>query len=203
MTADDALAEVERRIGTAERIGVGADAKLNVTFGALRALAKAVRDGLRDVAEAREAVRRQAAAVRALDGSRAAQDEAYRRIALSAVGVDRADLLALLAATRDEARRWNARATDLEDELARAHAATATTHEIGALRSDYARGRDAGVAARLALGEVVAEEPRQAPAAPSGAHANWADGWRRGWQETSHVCERDFYRAELARRGAR
>lgn len=202
-TLDQAVGEVSRRIDTAERIGVAESSKLNVTFGALRTLANALRDALRDLGEAREAVRRQAAAVRALDGSRAAQDEAYRRIALSAVGVDRAELLDLLAATRDEARRWNARATDLEDELARAMAATEPARDIGAMRNDYARGREAGMAARLALGEVLADEPRDTPALPSGAHANWGLGWRRGWQEMSHACERDFYRAELARRGAR
>lgn len=69
-----------------------------------------------EVARLTEAMRRQAAAVRTLDASRAERDAYEARTLRSLAGVARAALLAELDEARRERDDWNARATALESE---------------------------------------------------------------------------------------
>lgn len=64
----------------------------------------------------REAIRRQAGAVRMSETARKQIDAYERKTLTSLAGQDRAAVLEELAAARDEANRWNAEATRMEDE---------------------------------------------------------------------------------------
>ena len=82
----------------------------------------------------RAAIRTQAAAVRALDASRAAISQHEQRVLRSVAGQDRAAVLAQVDEARAEAATWNARATAMESD------------------------RDAAVAQREALAGAVRRE---------------------------------------------
>ena len=64
----------------------------------------------------RAAIRTQAAAVRALDASRAAISQHEQRVLRSVAGQDRAAVLAQVDEARAEAATWNARATAMESD---------------------------------------------------------------------------------------
>lgn len=87
-----------------------------------------------ECARLRAAIKTQAAAVRALDASRAAISQHEQRVLRSVAGQDRAAVLAQVDEARAEAATWNARATAMESD------------------------RDAAVARREALAGAVRRE---------------------------------------------
>lgn len=194
MTRDEALAEVGRVLAMGWRDAPTSELKAAVSIGALWTLREALQAAQQAADDAAATVRRQAAAVRQLDVSRTASDTLYRRIATSLAGKDREALLAELDAAREEGRRWNAQATEL-DETLRQYMAMAD--QIRAEERSFVEGRESGMRARLALGKVLADEPDAAPPLPPGEARSWFDGWRRGWGEAAAHCERDHYRAKL------
>lgn len=191
MTLDEALAEIGRVLAMGWREAPTSELKAAVSIGALWTVRAALQAAQQAADDAAATVRRQAAAVRQLDVSRTQTESLYRRIATSLAGKDREALLAELDATREECRRWNARATELEETL---REVAARSDQLRAMDQAFVEGREEGMRARLALGPVLVEEPEVTPPC---ALAQWAEGWRRGWGEAAAHCERDYYRAKL------
>ena len=121
----------------------------------------------------RAAIRTQAAAVRALDASRAAISQHEQRVLRSVAGQDRAAVLAQVDEARAEAATWNARATAMESDrdaaVAQREALAGAVRAYDAALAEYETAREQPVTIASARSWVAGCERAKAKVAAARA----------------------------------